>query len=279
MAYLDNLAVGLILSTLIGVLAYRRGALAPSGVAGAIIVGTLIFGLGGWVWGLTLITFFISSSTLSHYRDAEKKRLAEKFAKGHRRDLGQTLANGGAGALITLAYALWGEPALFAAFLGAMATVNADTWATELGVLSPSPPRLITNGRVVEAGTSGGVSWLGVVASAAGALSIGLAAFVFSLSDELLGGGSDPWRYGWALAAALAGGLTGSLVDSLLGASVQVMYFCPTCAKETEKTSHGCGTATQYRRGWRWLDNDVVNFLSSLVGALAATGAFWLLVG
>jgi len=279
MAYLDNLAVGLILSTLIGVLAYRRGALAPSGVAGAIIVGTLIFGLGSWVWGFTLITFFISSSTLSHYRDAEKKRLAEKFAKGHRRDLGQTLANGGAGALIALTFALWGEPALFAAFLGAMATVNADTWATELGVLSPSPPRLITNGRVVEAGTSGGVSWLGVAASAAGALSIGLAALVFSLIGELLGSGGDPWRYGWTLAAALAGGLVGSLVDSLLGASVQVMYFCPTCAKETEKRIHSCGTATQYRRGWRWLDNDLVNFLSSLVGALTATGVFWVLVG
>ena len=89
----------------------------------------------------------------------------------------------------------------------------------------------------------------------------------------------DPWRYGWALAAALAGGLVGSLVDSLLGASVQVMYFCPTCAKETEKPTHGCGTVTQYRRGWRWLDNDVVNFLSSLTGALAATGVFWLLSG
>ena len=98
MAYLDNLFVGFVLSGIIGVLAYRRGSLAPSGVVGAIIVGTLIFGFGGGVWGLTLITFFVSSSALSHYKEAIKVHLAEKFAKGQRRDLGQTLANGGAGA-------------------------------------------------------------------------------------------------------------------------------------------------------------------------------------
>jgi uncharacterized protein (TIGR00297 family) len=179
--------------------------------------------------------------------------------------------------LLAVAYAAWNEPALFAAYVGAMATANADTWATELGVLNPSPPRLITNGRIVEVGTSGGVSRLGLLASVAGALTIGLAALFFDLVGELSHGGSDPWRYGWAIPAALAGGLVGSLIDSLLGASVQAIYYCPTCAKETEKPLHGCGTPTHHRRGWRWLNNDVVNFLSSLTGALIATGIFLLL--
>jgi uncharacterized protein (TIGR00297 family) len=276
MQYLDDLLTGLALSGAIGLLAHRRGSLDTSGVVGAIAVGTLIFGLGGWVWGLTLITFFVSSSALSHYKEGAKTGLAEKFAKGHRRDLGQTLANGGTGAALALAFALWREPALFAAFLGAMATVNADTWATELGVLSPSPPRLITDGRAVEVGTSGGVSWLGTAASAAGALAIGLAALLFSLVKELLSGGSGPWRYGWAIPATLVGGLLGSLVDSLLGASVQAIYFCPACAKETEKPLHGCGILTRQQRGWRWLKNDMVNLLSSLAGALVAAGVFLL---
>ena len=147
MQYLDNLLIGLVLSIIIALLAYRRGSLDQSGALGAILLGTAIFGFGGWVWGLTLITFFVSSSALSHYKQAIKQDLAEKFAKGHRRDLSQTMANGGAAALLALAFGLWGQPALFAAFLGAMATVNADTWATELGVLNPSPPRLF--GRVL----------------------------------------------------------------------------------------------------------------------------------
>jgi len=65
-------------------------------------------------------------------------------------------------------------------------------------------------------------------------------------------------------------------VDSLLGASVQAMYTCPKCAKETEKPIHGCGTPTQHQRGWRWLDNDMVNFISSLIGALVAAAMFLL---
>ena len=234
------------------------------------IDGTLIFGLGGWVWGLTLVTFFVSSSALSRYKEAAKENLAEKFAKGHRRDLGQTLANGGAGALLAVAYGIWGEPAIFAAFLGAMATVNADTWATELGVLNPTAPRLITSGQVVEVGTSGGVSRLGIAASAAGALVIGLGALVFATIDQVINAADDPLRFAWIVPIAFVGGMVGSTVDSLLGASVQAIYHCPACDKETEKRIHGCGTTAEHKRGWLWLNNDMVNLFSSWAGALTA---------
>jgi uncharacterized protein (TIGR00297 family) len=274
MEYVDNLIFGLALSAIIAVLAYRRGSLSESGAVGAMIDGTLIFGLGGWVWGLTLITFFVSSSALSHYKEAAKENLAEKFAKGHRRDLAQTLANGGAGALLAVAYGIWGEPAVFAAFLGAMATVNADTWATELGVLNPTPPRLITSGQVVEVGTSGGVSRLGIAASAAGALVIGLGALIFATIDQVIRDAKDPLRFAWVVPVALLGGMVGSTVDSLLGASVQAIYHCPACAKETEKRIHGCGTGAEHTRGWRWLNNDMVNFISSWAGALTAAVLF-----
>ena len=47
-----------LLSLLIAAVAYRMHSLSPSGVAGAVVTGTLIFGLGGWAWGLLLIAFF-----------------------------------------------------------------------------------------------------------------------------------------------------------------------------------------------------------------------------
>ncbi len=265
-----QLLLGLALSALIGALGYWRQALTVDGFVGAILVGTLIFGLGGWVWGLLLVAFFVSSSWLSHYRRPEKEAAAERFAKGSRRDLGQTLANGGLGAMLAIAFARYPEPLLFAAFLGVMGTVNADTWATELGILGRLPPKLITTGQPVPPGTSGGVSWLGTWAAVAGALLIGTVATTLVQIVSLVDKGT------WSLEAitypllAVAGGIAGSTLDSLLGATVQAIYFCDHCAKETESATHHCGRTARPVRGWAWLNNDVVNLSSSLLGGLVA---------
>ena len=268
---LPPLALGLVLSLLIAFLAWRRDSLSQSGAVGALVVGTLIFGLGGWVWGVLLAVFFISSSLLSHFKEREKAAVAEKFEKGHRRDMGQVLANGGLGAVIALLSIVVPESAVptgtwFFLFLGVMATVTADTWATELGTLSKGAPRLITNGRAVEVGTSGGVSPLGTGVSFAGGLLIGLTAGLLAPVAGLL-----PWSA--ALPVAFIGALSGaagSLIDSLMGATVQQIYYCDTCAKETERKLHRCGTTTRPLRGWAWMHNDLVNLISSLGGGLVA---------
>lgn len=263
---LISLSWGLLLSLVIAFLAYRRGSLSQSGAAGAIIVGTLIFGLGGWVWGVVLAVFFISSSLLSHFKEREKAAVAEKFEKGHRRDIGQVFANGGLGALIAILSAVAPADYWFYLFLGVMATVTADTWATELGTLSKAAPRLITTGRTVEVGTSGGVSPLGTGVSFVGGLLIGLTAGLLAPLAGLL-----PWSA--ALPLALAGALSGaagSLIDSLMGATVQQIYYCDTCQKETERKVHRCGTTTRPSRGWGWLNNDLVNLISSVGGGLVA---------
>lgn len=276
--------LGLLLSVAIGWAAYRRGSLSESGVVGAVLTGTATFGFGGWTWGLLLVAFFVSSSYLSHYKQGRKAHLAEKFAKGERRDLAQTLANGGLGALLAvLALLLVDLPGharpdsplyLFLAFgyFGAIAAVNADTWATELGVLASSPPRLISNGKRVPVGTSGGVTGTGVLAALAGSTFIGLVAFVLIQAASLLSVGA--WLLSdWVVipVAALAG-LAGSLFDSWLGATVQEVRWCDRCEKETERTVHTCGTSTRPLRGWPWLNNDVVNFAASVAGALVAGG-------
>jgi uncharacterized protein (TIGR00297 family) len=256
---------GLILSAAIGFAGYRQGALSHSGALGAVLVGTLIFGLGGWDWGFLLIAFFVSSSFLSRYREREKEALAEKFAKGSQRDLGQALANGGLGALLAIGAALHPDSLWLVAYVGTMATVNADTWATEVGVLNRTRPRLITTGRPVEVGTSGGVSLLGTLATLAGGLLIGILAALF---QRFSAAGLEFWLL---LLAGAAGGLAGSLFDSLLGATLQAIYFCDRCIKETERTLHRCGEKTRQLRGWRWLNNDLVNLISSGIGATTYT--------
>lgn len=273
----SQLFLGLLLSAAVGGLGYWRKALTTSGLVAAILVGTLVFGFGGWIWGLVLITFFVSSSLLSRYRRADKETVATEFAKGSRRDWGQVLANGGVGAALAIAFASRPEPVLFATYLGVMATVNADTWATEVGILSRVSPRLVTTGEDVVPGTSGGVTRLGIWASVAGALLIGAVATALTQIASLLEG------TGWSLQAAsfsllaLAGGLAGSILDSLLGATVQGIHYCSHCAKETERPVHHCGQNAQLIRGWAWLNNDIVNLFSSILGGLVAALLAWLL--
>ena len=261
-----QLGIGFLLGGLIGLLAWRAGALSRGGAVGALLTGGLIFGLGGIPWAALLLTFFVSSSALSRLFARRKAALDEKFAKGSRRDLGQVLANGGLGALLALGLLYRPEAGwLWAAYTGAMAAVNADTWATELGVLNPNPPRLITSGKLVERGSSGGVSPGGYLAALGGSALVGLVGAAF--------------QGGWTLLlVAIAGGLAGSSFDSLLGATVQAIYTCPACRKETERHPlHTCGASTTLRRGWAWMNNDLVNFLCSLAGAAAAAGLWCLL--
>lgn len=266
---MQQLILGFLLSALIGYLAFRAGALTPSGAWAAMLTGGVIFGVGGVPWAVLLLTFFISSSLLSRAFAARKSGLAEKFAKGSRRDYGQVLANGGLGALLALGSALIPlEEWLWIAFAGAMAAVNADTWATELGVLSATPPRLISNQKIVERGTSGGVTLLGNLASLAGAALIGGGAALFTPGIPAL----------QLIAVLVAAGFAGAAFDSFLGATIQAIYYCPQCQKETEShPRHRCGTETVQVRGWRWLNNDLVNFSCSLIGASVAV-AIWKLL-
>jgi len=269
-----QLLIGFSLAILIALLAWRAGALSPSGALAAILTGGVIFGLGGLSWAILLLVFFISSSALSRLFTRRKASLNEKFSKGSRRDWGQVLANGGLGALLVLVFtalqafgAAQSGAWVWLAYAGAMAAVNADTWATEIGVLNPHPPRMITTGKPAERGASGAISLLGTLAALGGAALVGLFAALLppsNLPREITSGGM-------LLLTAVLGGLAGSLFDSLLGATVQAIYYCPTCQKETERhPQHTCGSLTQPRRGWRWLNNDGVNFLCSLAGALVA---------
>jgi len=257
-----QLALGFFLAALAAYAAYRARSLNHSGALTATLLGTIIFGLGGWQWAALLLAFFITSSGLSRAFKEKKKNLNEKFDKGSERDAGQVFGNGGVAAFFIGLHLLLPQSSLaWIGFAAALAAVNADTWATELGVLNPRPPRIITNPfKIVEKGSSGGISLYGTLAALAGAALIGGLAF-------LLEPNASPKIF---FIVSIAG-LLGALFDSLLGATLQAMYFCPRDKKETEKHPlHTCGEKTIPLRGWRWLTNDWVNFACAAFGAIAA---------
>ncbi|RPJ25723.1 MAG: DUF92 domain-containing protein [Chloroflexi bacterium] len=255
---------GFILAMIVAYLAYRAYSLDKSGAFAATVVGTVIFGVGGWQWAILLLTFFITSSGLSRAFRKRKEGLSEKFSKGHERDAGQVFGNGGLATFFAALHAFYPESILpWIGFAASLAAVNADTWATELGVLNPTPPRLITDLRKrVEKGTSGGISLWGTAASLLGSALIALPAVYLSPTGTLT-------AIHWLLITFA--GLAGSFFDSLIGATVQAMYYCPTDKKETEKHPlHTCGTETMHIRGWKWLDNDWVNFACGAFGVVVA---------
>jgi uncharacterized protein (TIGR00297 family) len=122
-----------------------------------------------------------------------------------------------------------------AAMVAAMAEATADTVSSELGQVLGGTPRMITSFRRAPAGTDGAVSVAGTLA---GAIAAGLLVLVAKTALPLLS-----WR---DAGVALAAGIAGTLVDSLLGAGPE-------------------------RLGW--LNNDVVNALSTLAAALLAAWA------
>lgn len=208
-----NLVLGAILSALAALASVRARFLTADGAAAATIVGTLTLGFGGWGVAALLGLFFLSSSLLTRWRGGAKPADDPPGA----RTASQVLANGGVPAILAVSLGLsrggglgeagaaWMTPAVAAA-AAAIAAATADTWATELGLASRTPPRLITTGRPVPAGTSGGVTAAGTLAAAAGA---GLIA------------AAGQWWLGAPFWVSFPVGVGAMALDSVLGATVE----------------------------------------------------------
>jgi uncharacterized protein (TIGR00297 family) len=224
----------------------------------AALAGTVAMG-AGWSWGVILVAYFVSAMLVTRLRSADKQtRLSDRIEKEGPRDAIQVLANGGVFVAAALAYWISAEPVWQALAAGALSASAADTWATEIGVLSERPPRSILGWRPVPVGTSGGVTALGFLAGLAGASVVTVVVALVRWPAV-------------ATIAALIGGLVGCVLDSVLGASLQARRWCASCAMATEQRTHRCGARTAVSGGMSWLDNDGVNALATLGGAL--TGA------
>jgi uncharacterized protein (TIGR00297 family) len=287
-----QLLIGGGLAISVAILARGTKLLSTSGALAAALIGFAVFGIGGlgveerafetfrWadklgiafknglVFGGPLLAFFFSSSILSRIGRARKASQQTHYDKTSTRDAGQVLANGGLAGILAIVYsrnADWLPPRQdMLLYLGALAAVNADTWATEIGGLWQGRPFLVTNFRKVEPGVSGAVSLLGLAASLAGAFFVeGAGYLAWPARSELLlwkPDAAEILAIGWA-------GFVAAFGDSILGASIQAQYKCAACGSLTERRIH-CGGPAILTRGHPWITNDVVNFLTSLMGII-----------
>ena len=203
-----------------------------SGMIGGFLIGTLIYACLGWQGYLLLLAFFVlgTGATKLGYRRKAEAGLAQEG--GGRRGASHALANTGVAAACALfAVVTPFSPILVLAFAAAFATAAADTASSEIGQLWGRRTFLITTLRPVPRGTEGAVSLEGTLAGiAASAVVAGL------------GGAVGLFDIAGALVVVVAA-FVGTTLESLAGATLE-------------------------NRGL--LDNEAMNFLNTLVGALVA---------
>lgn len=238
------------ISGIFGLIVWKLRAATPAGAAtGAAITASLMLTTARfpyqWSWLhsglLPLLTVFLLTYAATKIGKAKKERLGT--AEGKRgRNAAQVAANLGVAALAAQSIQLllqaplgWGGEFLASiAALSALAEAAADTVSSEIGQVFGGEPRMLTTLRRVPPGTDGGVTLAGTFAGATAALIVaGVGSAMLFPAQSLQG------RCTLAGMIALAGTF-GLLFDSLLGAMLE-------------------------RKGY--LNNDAVNFLSTLAAA------------
>jgi len=226
-----RLLLGALINGVLAGAAYAARTVNLSGVFGGFFVGFAIYAFLDWRGFLLLLSFFVlgSACTKLGYKRKAAARLAQE--EGGRRGARHAFANAGVATACALFAALTGHPLLFRlAFAAAFATAAADTASSEIGQLLGRRTFLITTLRPVPRGTEGAVSLEGTLA--------GIAASVVVAAL-----GAAVGLYPWIGVAAIAvAAFLGTTFESIVGAALEKRQL---------------------------LDNEALNFLNTLVGALA----------
>jgi uncharacterized protein (TIGR00297 family) len=296
--FTDPVVSGLIVMSIIGVLAYKLGFVDITGLISAFVVGFTVWYTGGYALFTILLFFFIGAGFATKYKYKAKKRKGLAQESKGKRSWRNVFGSGIIPMIFSIGIFISQYPSLniitqypdlpfllFGGFVGAVGTTTADTLASEIGVFSKRKPRLITNlRRKVPAGTIGAVSLLGEAVAIASGLIIGLIATIFALLDPL----SIPSVYNhswhiWAIIPlSILTAFMGCNLDSLIGVIAQDKYECEICGAITDKKIH-CGREGKYLGGIGSISNSQVNLGSSGMGAvlgiILGTGLFLIILG
>lgn len=232
----SSLPWALLTNAIVATIGYRAGTVSLSGTVAGAIIGTIIFVCAGWQGWVLLFATFAVATLATRVGLHRKRRLGIAEERGGRRGAGNAIANTGVAALAAVMSILtYADATALVAFVAALAAGGSDTVASEIGKAWGRRTFLITPLRMAPPGTSGAMSLEGTIAGLIAAVGLGGLGVGLGLADAA------------ALPAIVAGATIGALAESIMGATLE-----------------GPGI----------LNNDVLNFLNTAIGALAT---IWLL--
>ncbi|THW82972.1 hypothetical protein D6D15_09890 [Aureobasidium pullulans] len=264
-----------------------KNKLTPAGIAAAIVTAGIHM-LHPWgVFFNLLVGFFIAGTVGTKINHSQKATLTQSATGGvggeGARNYAQVLANSGTASVLILWHLYASQNGTNLKTFGltdvipfgiaaSYAAAAADTLSSELGILSPTSPVLITAPwRSVPRGTNGGVTITGLLAGLAGSVFISSLAY-FTLPYSGTAWTGDAKFMFWV--TLIAAGFSGTLLDSLLGALVQATVEDKSSGRVVEGDNGKRVKVTQggsrVRRGMDLLNNNGVNF--AMAATVAAVG-------
>lgn len=247
---LVNIIIGLTLSLIVAGLAYYKETLTIGGFIAANIVGTLIYIFGSYIVWSVLIFFFLSSNLIAKF--SPKKQVKDK------RGLIQVLANSVVSLFFSILYYYLTNIVFLIVAVVAVAASTADTWASELGVLSKGKTFSVLTFKEMDKGLSGAVSKLGLLGSLMGSFIVSiLFSTLYFISFKF-----NSLLLIEFIAIITIAGFMGSILDSYLGVLFQAKYKDLT----TGKIVDSCKDLKNYIlvSGKKLISNNTVNFLMVL---------------
>ncbi|WP_036483014.1 TIGR00297 family protein [Myxosarcina sp. GI1] len=211
--------------------------LTPAGYIHAWVLGVIVWATLGWRGYSVVMFYFLAGSLMTRLgmKQKEAKGIAEKRSgmRGPENVWGSALT-AAICAILSLFFASPVKELLILAYAASFATKLSDTTASEIGKAYGKHTFLVTTLKPVPQGTEGAVSWEGTIAGVVASLVIAIVAWVIGLIEPI----GIVWC---AIAAFIA-----TTIESLIGATLQPKFA--------------------------WLTNEIVNFINTIIGAIAAIG-------
>ncbi len=166
---MDAFIIGFLISLAVVLYAFHKEALNTSGSFSALVVGTLIYGFGGWASYVPLMLFFIPASFIAFTDTEDEGRSAR-----------QVIAKSIIGLFFTMLF-FFLEDSIWLLFMTAsFAGAAADTWSSIIGKQYGQSPVILPTFKRVKKGTPGGITLYGILGAVVVAFAFGLYQYVLS---------------------------------------------------------------------------------------------------
>ncbi len=264
--YLPVFIISIILGAIVAIFSFKKQFLTFDGALAGFMLAVVMLGLTGWTFGIQLFLFFFIGTLATKLAGKKHKKMQDEFEKGSsRRDSKQALAKAGSASIFSLIYILYPSQLIFYLFSGILTAALTDTMSTEVGITFKGKTRpVLRPWRLAEKGEAGAISAVGTLGGFVSGLLFTSTVYLISKVDVQ----NDIDSVMFILIVSIAG-IIGMLSDSVIGSTIQRMNICTGCGKILEANSH-CGEPTEYHKGWKFMKNDLVNFIGTLTGGVAS---------